>query len=111
LVERFTIATYHSTDRAPIVIVAMSGVWKRGWIRPNTEGKAPWRAIEKLVRAVGRIVVCVEADAELSTAMISSLSSGEPSTACARPPPKTSLELADSASGPANACAAVVTSR
>jgi hypothetical protein len=32
------------------------------------------------VRAVGRIVVCVEAAAELSTAMISSLSRGEPKT-------------------------------
>ena len=30
-------------------------------------------AIESVVRAVGRIVVCVEADAEVSTAMISSL--------------------------------------
>ena len=32
-------------------------------------------AIDSVVRAVGRIVVCVEADAEVSTAMISSLSS------------------------------------
>jgi hypothetical protein len=32
------------------------------------------------VRAVGRIVVWVEAAAELSTAMIRSLSSGEPNT-------------------------------
>ena len=38
------------------------------------------RAIDRLVRAVGRIVVCVDAAAELSTAMISSLSSGEPKT-------------------------------
>ena len=41
---------------------------------------APQRAIDSVVRAVGRIVVCVEADADVSTAMISSLSSGEPST-------------------------------
>ena len=32
------------------------------------------------MRAVGRIVVCVEAEAEVSTAMISSLSHGEPKT-------------------------------
>ena len=31
------------------------------------------RAIESVVRAVGRIVVCVEAAAEVSTAMISDL--------------------------------------
>ena len=37
-------------------------------------------AIESVVRAVGRIVVCVEAEAEVSTAMISSLSSVPPST-------------------------------
>ena len=35
------------------------------------------RAIDSVVRAVGRIVVCVEAEAEVSTAMISSLSSGD----------------------------------
>ena len=33
-------------------------------------------AIDSVVRAVGRIVVCVEADAEVSTVMISSLSTG-----------------------------------
>ena len=38
------------------------------------------RAIDSDVRAVGRIVVCVEAAAEVSTAMIRSLSSGEPKT-------------------------------
>ncbi|HEY5344539.1 MAG TPA: hypothetical protein VIJ66_12885 [Solirubrobacteraceae bacterium] len=37
-------------------------------------------AIESVVRAVGRIVVCVEAEAEVSTAMISSLFRGSPST-------------------------------
>ena len=40
------------------------------------------RAIESVVRAVGRIVVCVDADADVSTAMISSLSHGEPKTSC-----------------------------
>ena len=37
-------------------------------------------AIDSVVRAVGRIVVCVEAEAEVSTAMISSLSRVPPST-------------------------------
>jgi hypothetical protein len=51
---------------------------------PKTFGNAPQRAIERLVRAVGRIVVCVEAAAELSTAMIRILSSGEPKTSLPR---------------------------
>ena len=37
--------------------------------------RALLRAIDSDVRAVGRIVVCVDADADVSTAMISSLSS------------------------------------
>ena len=41
---------------------------------------APWAAIESDVRAVGRIVVWVEAEADVSTAMMRSLSHGEPST-------------------------------
>ena len=45
-----------------------------------TRGIAPARAIDSVVRAVGRIVVCVEAAAEVSTAMIRILSSGEPNT-------------------------------
>ena len=56
------------------------GVRKRGWTARVSLGTAPARAIESEVRAVGRIVVCVEADAEVSTAMIRSLSSGEPKT-------------------------------
>jgi hypothetical protein len=43
-------------------------------------GIALERAIESVVRAVGRIVVWVEAAAEESTAMIRILSSGEPKT-------------------------------
>ena len=50
-------------------------------MRPSDSGIAPARAIDSDVRAVGRIVVCVDAAAEVSTAMISSLSSGEPRTA------------------------------
>ena len=62
-------------------MVDTCGVRKRGWMRPSDSGIAPARAIDSDVRAVGRIVVCVEAAAEVSTAMISSLSSGEPKTA------------------------------
>ena len=51
-----------------------------GWMFANRLGMAPWAAIESDVRAVGRIVVCVDADADVSTAMIRSLSNGEPST-------------------------------
>ena len=41
---------------------------------------APTRAMDSDVRAVGRIVVCVDAAAEVSTAMIRILSSGVPNT-------------------------------
>jgi hypothetical protein len=34
-----------------------------------TSGIAPQRAIDSVVRAVGRIVVCVEADAEVRIAI------------------------------------------
>ena len=58
----------------------MCGVRKRGWTFPRLFGIAFARAIESVVRAVGRIVVWVEAAAEVSTAMIRILSSGEPKT-------------------------------
>ena len=63
-----------------------------------TAGIALARAIDSDVRAVGRIVVCVEAAAEVSTAMISSLSSGEPSTSLPSTL-KTSSELSMSVLG------------
>ena len=47
---------------------------------PKTFGIAPHFAIDSVVRAVGRIVVWVDAEADVSTAMISSLSHGEPKT-------------------------------
>ena len=53
---------------------------KRGWTLPRLFGIALARAIESVVRAVGRIVVWVEAAAEVSTAMIRILSRGEPKT-------------------------------
>jgi hypothetical protein len=61
------------------------------------------------VRAVGRIVVCVEAAAEVSTAITTILSHGVPSTSAPSSPsvsPDSSLAIA---SAPANATAAVAT--
>ena len=81
---------------------------KRGWTRPKAAGIAFHCAIDSVVRAVGRIVVCVEAEAEVSTQMISSLSSGEPNT----PLPsafRTSVELSDRNAVPWKACAAALT--
>ena len=43
-------------------------------------GNAPCAAIDSACRVAGRIVVWVDADADVRTAMISSLSSGEPRT-------------------------------
>ena len=72
-----------TVDSAPIKSVENVGVRKRGWMRPNACGIASHFAIDRVVRAVGKIVVWVEADAEVSTVMISSLSSGEPNTLAA----------------------------
>jgi hypothetical protein len=79
-------------ESAPIPRVDTDGVRNRGWIRPKTEGIAPQCAIDRVVLAVGRIVVCVDAAADVSTAMIRSLSQPEPNT---RPPRtlSTSFEL------------------
>ena len=55
-------------------------------MRPKTFGSAPQLAIESVVRAVGRIVVCVEAEAEVSTEKSSNFcSTPEPKTRCPRP--------------------------
>ena len=81
---------------------------KRGCTRPNACGIASHFAIDSVVRAVGRIVVCVEAEADVSTQMISSLSSPEPST----PLPSafsTSSELLARKLAPWYACAAALT--
>ena len=47
------------------------GVRCRPWMRANDFGMALYEAIDSVVRAVGRIVVWVEAAAELSTIRIS----------------------------------------
>ena len=49
-------------------------------MRASGAGIAPARAIESVVREAGRIVVWVEASADVSTAITTIRSSGEPST-------------------------------
>ena len=68
-------------------------------------GIARARAIDSDVRAVGRIVVWVDAAADVSTAMIRILSSGLPNTSLPRTL-STSSALSMSSCGPAKACAA-----
>ena len=68
----------------PIQIVATLGVRYFGWIVPNVLGAARLAAMESAERVAGRIVVWHEAEAEVRTAMISSLSSGEPRTSVPR---------------------------
>jgi hypothetical protein len=102
--------TYQMTENAPIKIVDTAGVKNRGWISPRRSGIALYLAIDSVVRAVGRIVVWVDAAAEVSTAMIRILFIGfgntsSPSTL------RTSSEFSTSWSTPPYACAAVETSR
>ncbi len=92
------------TDATPMTMVDVVGVWKRGLTVPNVRGIAPQRAMDSDVRAVGRIVVCVEAAAELSTAMMRILSSGEPNT-CEPSALSTSFWLSISSFVPPYACA------
>ncbi len=46
-------------------MVDQVGVRYRGWMRAKRVGMALYAAIDRAVRAVGRIVVWVEADAEV----------------------------------------------
>src|SRR3954453_13318780 len=95
-------------DAAPMTIVDVVGVLKRGLTVPNVLGIAPQRAIDSDVRAVGRIVVCVDAAAELRTAMMRILSHGVPNT-CVPSTLRTSSLLSMRSCGPLNACAATET--
>src|SRR4030088_326735 len=63
---------YRAMEMAPITSVDTVGVRFLGWILVNDAGSALYAAIDRVVRAVGRIVVWVEAAAELSTIRISS---------------------------------------
>src|SRR4051812_11785926 len=76
--------TYQATEMTPIQIVAVLGVMKVGWIVPKRFGAARLAAIDSAERVAGRIVVWHDAEAEVSTAMIRSLSHGDPSTSVPR---------------------------
>src|SRR3954452_12475097 len=77
-------------ETTPIQIVESVGVRYFGWIRAKRDGSALKAAIDRLVRAVGRIVVWVEADAEVSTQIASRCTMIQPTA----PPPKTSWPIA-----------------
>src|SRR3989442_1187010 len=100
---------YQAIEKAPIKMLETCGVRKRGWIRPSARGIAPCLAIESVVRAVGRMVVCVEADADVRTARTRSLSQPEPKTLLPRKL-SASSEWLPRAATPVNAIAAVATS-
>ena len=68
------------------------------------------RAIDSDVRAVGRIVVWVEAAAEVSTAMITILSTAAQHVVAEQPERVARSRRSAIASGPANATAAAATS-
>src|SRR6478609_112221 len=72
-------------DAPPIHIVESVGVRYLGWILAKRAGAALNTAIDRLVRAVGRMVVWVEAEAEVSTVMASRWTMIQPTV----PPPKT----------------------
>src|SRR5215469_16396079 len=110
---------YKMIEIAPITTVDTVGVRYRGLILANVWGSAPYAAIDSVVRAVGKIVVWVEAAAELSTMRISSRDKTVPNPEV----PKIAAPVTDSTSNwwagfvsptplwplPANACMAVIT--
>src|SRR6476620_2835629 len=77
-------------ETTPIQMVESVGVRYFGWIRAKRDGIALNAAIDRLVRAVGRIVVWVEADAEVSTQIASRWTMIQPIP----PPPNTSWPIA-----------------
>ena len=83
LLETELSVTKQTIETTPIQIVDALGVRYFGWMRAKCLGIAPCVAIDSVERVVGRIVVCVDAAADVSTAMISSLSNGEPNDALA----------------------------
>src|SRR3954454_20612829 len=52
-------------ETRPMAIVETVGVRYLGWILANDVGMALYAAMDSEVRAVGRIVVCVEAEADV----------------------------------------------
>src|ERR1700722_5897624 len=110
---------YSRIEIAPITRVDTVGVRYLGWILAKDSGSAPEAAIDSVVRAVGKIVVWVEAAAELSTMRISSRDKTVPSPEV----PKIAPPVTDSTSNwcagfvsptplpptPANACIETIT--
>src|ERR1700704_1455142 len=103
-------AAYQTIEKTPKNQVALAGDRNFGWTCPNQRGAARCAAIESSLRAAGRMVVCVDAAADDSTAMMRSLSNGEDRT---RLPValRTSSECALRKPGPWTACAAIATIR
>ncbi len=101
---------YQTAAITPIAIVETCGVRYRGWTRPSGSGNAPWRAMDSDVRDAGRIVVCVEASADVTIASTTIQLSSVPSTSSAIAPkmPGSSTN-SFTRSSPANATTAVVT--
>src|ERR1039458_7202420 len=86
-------ATYQTTATAPNTSVEKPGDRYLGWMSPKRLGNALCTAIDSAERAAGKMVVCVDDDAEVSTQMMRSLSQGDPSTALARAPSTSELLL------------------
>src|SRR5208283_3804375 len=113
-------AAYITIEIPPITTVATVGVRYLSCMRPNASGTALYTLIESTVRAVGRIVVWVEATAEENTMSSNRWEKIEPNQL----EPNTADPCTDSTSvrwagfaspipvvpTPANACAAIVTS-
>src|SRR6185437_10994869 len=85
---------YSATAATPTTIVDTVGVRYRGLILANCWGSARYAAMDSVVRAAGRIVVWVDAAAELSTIRISSRDKTAPNPEV----PKIALPVTDSTS-------------
>src|ERR1039458_1640007 len=76
--------TYQTTETAPKSRVENPGDRYFGWMSANFLGNALWTAIDNEDRAAGRMVVCVDDEAEVSTQMMRNLFHGDPNTAVPR---------------------------
>src|SRR5674476_117006 len=102
--------TYQAIEMTPKMMVLRSGVLYFLLTFAKTRGMAPCTDMLRAVRVSGRIVVRVEATAEVSTAMMRNLSSVLPRTMVPKEA-KMSSEFFASPAGPANAWAATVMMR
>src|ERR1700722_4745960 len=73
--------TYHTTATAPNTRVENPGDRCVGWMSAKRLGNALCTAIDSDERAAGRMVVCVDDDAEVKTQIMRSLFHGDPNTA------------------------------